>query len=147
MTIVVWDGKTLAADKQSTSQGLQRSATKIFREGDLLIAGCGSVPAVLEMKAWFLGGAKPEDFPDRWRTKDPDDAPADLLVVSRDGRCLRFEGSPYPIPVQEPYFAMGCGRAFAYGALLMGADSVRAVEIASELDAFCGNGVDTLAFD
>ena len=45
MTVIAWDGHTLAADKRSVSGGgIARTVTKIQRHGDCLIAmtDCGN---------------------------------------------------------------------------------------------------------
>jgi ATP-dependent protease HslVU (ClpYQ) peptidase subunit len=79
--------------------------------------------------------------------RNPDDVKATLVVIDRAGTLRRFENGPYPLTYHDEIFACGSGCDFAYGAMAMGADASRAVEVASEFDIYCGRGVDTLAFE
>lgn len=141
MSVVVWDGKTLAADKQASNGNLRRRGKKIWRHGDILIAGTGTLTDIEEMRDWILGGMDKEKFPAN------DKRDCTLVVVNRSGTLLRFEDSPFPLCYEEDVFAEGSGRDFAYGAMAMGADAAQAVEIASRYDISCGCGVDTLTFE
>lgn len=144
MSIIVWDGKTLAADKQATNSGLKHTCTKIFKIGGDLVGFSGDLGYIGGMKHWLEAGAEPQAFPDH--QKDKDDW-VGTLVVKPDGRILKYERCAYPIDFsQNKFMCIGSGRDFAYGALEMGADAVRAVEVASRYEAFCGLGVDTLTF-
>lgn len=49
-------------------------------------------------------------------------------------------------PVVKAFHAIGSGRGEALGAMAMGADARRAVEIASRLNVGCGLGVDVIRF-
>lgn len=52
MTIIAWDGKTLAADKRGTVAGMAYTVTKIHRLPDGLVAfdtGCGNGIDTLEL--------------------------------------------------------------------------------------------------
>lgn len=143
MSVIVWDGKTLAADKQASSGNLIRTQTKIFRHGDLLIGGAGTTTSVEALRNWVLGGCDPEKFP-----KLPTDAGhTDLWVINRNGVIRKFEDSPFPVSYDDKVFAEGSGRDFAYGAMAMGADAVTAVKVAIRYDKHCGGGIDVLTFD
>lgn len=48
--------------------------------------------------------------------------------------------------VWQLLFVLGI-RDYAYGALAMGADAVRAVEVACEYDNGCGMGIDVLTIE
>lgn len=50
MTVICWDGKTLAADKRATSVGLARTVTKVQRHGDVLLAMTGDWDVAAEMR-------------------------------------------------------------------------------------------------
>lgn len=140
MTVIAWDGKTLAADKLANYNGLKRVVTKIQRIDDLLVAASGNAWAANEAFAWVKRGRKPEEYPACQRDKDDW---ALLLVVERR-QILVYERSPYPTTIEEGVFAMGGGRDFALAAMHMGADARRAVEVASHFCPDCGLGVDTL---
>ena len=144
MSVIVWDGTKLAADRQATSGNLARTTTKIFRHGDILFGGAGTHTALEALREWVLDGCKKDKFP---KLPDLDNNVPHLWVINRNGTVLKFEDSPYPIAYHDKTFAEGSGRDFAYGALEMGADAVRAVEVAIKFDVHCGGGVDVLSFD
>lgn len=145
MSIIVWDGKTLAADKQTTNVNLKRPAPpKIFRRGDLMFAGVGQHQSVRALMEWASGGMLPATFPKDYMDSSGSTA---LWIINRNGTIGRLEDGPFVIIQDQPYFADGSGRDFAYGAMAMGADAVKAVEIACQYDIYCGGGIDTLTFD
>lgn len=144
MSIIVWDGKRLAADRQWTSGNLIRTTTKIWRYGDILMGGAGTFWWLEALRNWVLNGMVPAKFPE---LKCPTDSVPHFWVINRSGAVAKFEDSPYPLTCNDPFFAEGSGRDFAYGALEMGADAVRAVEIACKYDNMCGGGVDVLTFE
>lgn len=144
MSIIVWDGKTLAADKQATNAGLKAVVTKIFRVGDDLVGFSGDLAYIGGMKHWLETGAEPQNFPKHQEDKDDW---VGTLVIKPDGRVLKYERCAYPIDFsQNTVMCIGSGRDFAYGALAMGADAVKAVEVTCKYEAFCGIGIDTLTF-
>lgn len=139
MSVIAFDGRTLAADKRACIGTLIRTTTKIFRVGDALCAYAGDAAGGEEMLAWFRAGAKPADFPSGQRT----DEWSGLLVVRR-GEILKYERSPHPVRFEDKFFAIGCGRDFALAAMHLGHAARTAVEVAIALDSGCGNGIDTL---
>lgn len=141
MTVIAWDGQTLAADKRCSYGGMVCTVTKIFRIGNLLVAGAGDFPHVLAMVEWVRRGRDPADFPVAQGSKD-DWQP--LLVIEPGGKALIYERTPYPVHYEQDYMTLGSGREYARAALHMGADAVEAVRVASALDVNCGNGVDIL---
>lgn len=143
MTTVAWDGKTLAADKQATNNGLRATVTKIWRVGQLLVGGSGSPDFIGEMLHWIERGRELPLFPNTQRDKD-DWQP--ILVVEADGTLSVYERTPFPLRPEGDFHAMGSGRDFAMAAMHLGCDARRAVEVAIELDAGSGCGIDTLAF-
>lgn len=142
MTVIVWDGETLAADRQSSHQNLRRSVTKISKHGDLLIACSGTYTAAQAVKAWLVSGAEVEDFP--FARVDEHTA---VIAINKEGQILRFEDSPFPVVLNDKIIAEGTGRDFALGAMAMGADAAKAVEIACVYDIYSGGGIDRLKFD
>lgn len=143
MTTIAWDGRTLAADKQSTdSSGLMTTVTKIWRIDDYLFGATGSSPAIQEFKHWISNGADPKDFPSNIRPDTPWSVHA--IVISAEQGIRVFENSAFAFTVERTRHAMGSGRDFALGAMRCGKSAVQAVEIASEFDCGTGQGVDTL---
>lgn len=142
MTVIVWDGTTLAADKRGMTGGLTYRVTKIMRQGDTLIGISGHLGHGLAVADWLAGGRDPAKYP----AVEGDDR-SYVLVVHRDGLLERFEGSRYPIVVAERYHAIGGARDFAVAALYLGRNAHEAVAVACALSAECGDGIDTLTFE
>ena len=141
MSVIVWDGTTLAADKRACLGSLIMTTTKIFRSGDALAAYAGDADGGEEMLAWFGAGRDPEKFPASQREKDTWNG---LLVVLPDGNLWQYERTPYPVKFPPQRFAIGSGRDFALAAMHCGKTASEAVEVACVFDNGCGNGVDVL---
>jgi ATP-dependent protease HslVU (ClpYQ) peptidase subunit len=145
MTVIVWDGTTLAADRQCTvSSNFKTTLTKIFRltEGLIGFAGnCEQVPVLLQ---WFLDGCIPDLYPEYQADKD---TATECIVVLPDGKILLYDANHLPIYIEAPCFAIGSGAQFAMGAMRQGATAEEAVKIAIHYDVFCGNGITSLTFD
>lgn len=108
----------------------------------MLIAGAGIAHNIQAMLEWVTEfDCDKEKFP----KLDEDDVI--LWVVNKNGTMAKFENSPYPITYHDEKWADGSGRDFAYGAMAMGANAARAVEVASQYDAFCGHGVESVSFE
>lgn len=145
MSIVVWDGLTLAADRQSNNGNLGRdTATKIWKSGDILLAGVGQMQALMAIKNWIECGAQPKEFPKEYMDRTENTC---MWVINRNGNIARIEDGPFFVKQNTLTFADGSGRDFAYGAMEMGADAVEAAEIACKYDIYCGGGIDRLTFD
>lgn len=140
MTIIVWDGQTLAADKRAECNGLARTVTKIRRVRGHLVGTSGNAARGVELVAWFERGADPATWP---KYQENDDF-VDMLVITPDGKVLKYERSAYPIHFEDKQFAMGSGRDYAMAVLSLGFYARRAVEVACEHATDCGNGIDTL---
>lgn len=148
MTVIAWDGKTLAADRRATLGTLIREKRKVFRAhspqwGIVLAAYAGDADAGEEVLEWFKNGAIPKDFPPLQRDKD---SWAGLLIVMPDGHLWKYERSPQPLEFPPQHFALGSGRDFALMAMHLGKTAAEAVELTSLFDSGCGNGVDTLSY-
>lgn len=139
MTVIAWDGRTLAADKRASLGTLIRTTTKIFRFGGALLSYCGETGMGEELVAWFKAGAVPKDYPER---QSADDA-STLLVIDASG-IRTYERSPFPARIEDRTFAIGSGRDFALAAMHLGKTAAEAVAVAIALDSGCGNGIDTL---
>ncbi len=143
MTVLAWDGKTLAADKRGTTYGLNFTCTKLFRVGpDMLVGVHGELCRGLELVDWVRSGKDPQRHP----KQDKDDATY-LLIIHRGGRIERIESNGYGVTVEEKQFAEGSGRDFAIAGMHLGLNAAEAVALAAKFTSSCGNGVDTLCFD
>lgn len=144
MTVIAWDGKTLAADKMSADEWTVRTVTKIRRvRGGMAL--CGSVGDADRGRAlihWFDKGG---EFPATLARADA--LVATLLVVHRDGTVEMYQREPHPIVLDSRPVALGSGADAAMAAMLCGRDAATAVRIASTVCRGVGCGVDTLSFE
>jgi len=141
MTVIAWDGFTLAADKRNTTAGVASTVTKIFRVEKELVALHGAAAHALELLEWFKRGALPSTFP-----SFREDERGFICVIGVNGKVRIYEG-PYPMPHEDPLFACGAGRDFALAAMALGHTAAEAVAVACQFDVNCGNGIDTLTLN
>lgn len=145
MSVVAWDGLTLAADKRAVIGSLYRKTTKIFRLNDCLVGYAGDTDKAEELKAWWAAGAAPKEFPESCR--DDSRSWASLLVISK-GDLLHYQRTPYPVRYDKyQAMAIGSGRDFALAAMHLGKSAAEAVDVACALDSGCGDGVDILTLE
>lgn len=135
MTVIAWDGKTLAADKRETICGIGKTVTKIFKVGNELVTASGGAPHALELIEWFKRGALPSTFPDHKNNER-----GWLYVVGEDGLVRSYDG-PYPSKYEDKLFACGSGRDYALAAMYLGHTAEEAVAVACHFDINCGNGM------
>ena len=143
MTVVAWDGVTLAADKRMTYGGHVNTVTKIHRVGDYIIGFTGSTKHIGAFRRWAENGMDRDKFP---TAPNVDDA-VYAIAVRTDGTVWRFEGTPDPMQIEDQSVAAGSGRDYARAAMHLGKTAREAVEIACLFDENCGNGIDTLTLD
>jgi hypothetical protein len=143
MTVIVWDGTTMVADRLARAGDHIRTCTKIAKWNGHLMAGAGNLSLCLEMMDWFRHGADPKRFPDRQKTDDC----VDFWVVCPDRSLLKWDEGPEPMRFDDMTFTDGSGCAYAAGAMAMGATAVQAVLITCDLTAGCGKGYDSLTLD
>lgn len=151
MTVIVWNGEVLAADKMSTDGGQKRAVTKIYRTTDgSLVAFTGDWDNAQTMLVWVNNGFDPDKFPEFQKSND---LWVGVLRITPDGRCLKYSRSPHPMDYTEDVkrlgvYAMGSGRDYAYGAFGAGVKlSELAVEITSRYCEGCGLGFDWAKLD
>lgn len=143
MSIIAWDGTTLAADKRMVNYSVISTVTKVFRVGDDILVGFTGLAAQMgRYLAWMRAGFDPATYP----VQDKDDT-CYALVVHRSGRVMHYGATGYPVLGEDARHAAGSGRDFALAAMYLGCDAVRAVEITTHFCCDCGNGIDTLTFD
>jgi ATP-dependent protease HslVU (ClpYQ) peptidase subunit len=139
MSIVVWDGKTLAADKQGTVGDLRLKTTKIAKLSTGEILGwVGAVEHGLALVNWYANGCKIEEWPETQKGEE-----WGKLIVITKGKAYEYEQLPIRQLVQSVPAAWGSGRDFALGALAMGADAIGAVKVACKFSTSCGMGIDS----
>ena len=144
MSVLVWDGTTLAADRQCTIGTLKLKYKKIFCGEDFICGFVGDTDFGEAMVDWYFQGRKKDDFP---KSIDSSATATMIIILEKTKEILLFSKSPYPGTYQPQSMAIGSGGDFAMGALSCGKNAIEAVEIACQLDAHCGNGVDFLRFN
>lgn len=141
MTIVAFDGKTLAADSLVTQAGARiGNMRKIVRAPDGSLAGAaGGIGPAAAFLAWAAGG-----FPKRrpWQACEVDEFEG--IVIRPDGRVEAFDELLMPALIEARVHAIGSGWKFALGAMDAGASARRAVLIAMRRDPDCGGRPQTL---
>lgn len=144
MTVIAWDGKTLAADKMAVNFGYGGIVTKIRRAPDgALLAYSGTYDVGIALAEWYCDGADKKAYPDN---KDGNDCRSFLMVIKPTGEIYRYEREPIALRFYDKFAAMGSGRDYALAAMHLGRTAVEAVALACELDVNCGKGIDTLTF-
>ena len=126
MTVVAFDGLTLAADTMAENAGMRARVSKIRRVGGALLSFTGVLDYGLMMCNWYEAGADVEKWP---KFQETDEYWTRLIVVDHEGLKV-YERQPAAQRFAEPYMAFGSGRDFAMGAMAMGATAVQAVECA-----------------
>lgn len=140
MSTVAWDGKTLAADKQSHQGDLRRVCTKIHQCKDGTVIGfVGETSAGQIMTEWYMDG---EDFSKYPASQKDDKLNCYLIVAKKNNPVYVYSYLPIGMPEPEGIAAWGSGRDFALGAMAMGANATQAVKVASQFDINTGMGVD-----
>jgi 20S proteasome alpha/beta subunit len=146
MTVVAWDGKTLACDSQ-------------ISDGSFNVA---NVKKIKKVDGWLIGGAGDLDlntlFLDTFTPK-PILLGKHIQPLTVSGRNEDFEGiiiSPKKIVYyletsgivtklgKVPFMAIGCGTSIAMTALDLGADARTAVKLAIKYRQGCGGKIHTL---
>lgn len=144
MTTIAWDGKTLAADKMGNQDGSILIVTKIRKIGKYLAGSSGTMSSCMALMKWIEDGGAPDKWPECQKDKE---LCSPLIIITQDKKIFRYDTTPIPYEINQDFYAFGGGRDFATGAMEVGADAKRAIEVASKWDACTGCGVDTLTFD
>jgi len=139
MTIIAWDGKSLAVDRMSISGEFCSETFKSRRIDDnTVMAICGQYDIGLALMDWWENG----NIPEKWPEAAKRESSSNCLIVVRHGVCYEFETLPIIQKVLAPYMAWGSGRDFAIGAMAMGATAKEAAEVAIKHCISCGFGID-----
>lgn len=135
MTTIVCTRSSIFADKRSTGGHIMR-VTKLFRVNGSIIGIAGNIEQALRFVEWR-------------RTPEAKPAFADnsnfaALELTADGGIIWWGAEMVGIPVEDEYFAIGSGSAYALGALAMGASPKDAIKIASRWDEATGSEVQSM---
>lgn len=145
MTTIAWDGKTLAGDRQVTSNSSRvTEVTKIAKRKDgALVGACGETCTASAFIRWFLDdeqGPKPE-----LKTHTPE-CNAGAIVIRPNGKAEAHDQFGWH-PIETKYYAMGSGDAFAIMAMRLGQSATKAVKLASEFDVYTNSKVNSVSLE
>lgn len=134
MTVIAFDGETLAADRRHTTSGdiLLEPREKLRKSSLGAVAACGLVSsrdadiALLEAVASGV--------------RDNLEYDGSAMVMLTSGQCFIVQGKS-ALWIQKPA-ALGSGYEVALGAMAAGKTAEEAVHIACQLVVSCGDGVD-----
>ncbi len=142
MSVVAWDGKILAADKQQTKDDFKFRGKKIIIKDNKAVGTVGNCSLAKNFANWIFNGADPESFEEA--AEEGDYVEALYVEISEGVPVVLLFNNIYPTPlvIEEPFFAIGSGADVAMGALTIGCNAEEAVLAASQHIASCGMGVD-----
>lgn len=140
MTTLVYRDGILAADRIMLQGSIKCAEfSKIAKAPNGAIGGAaGDLKGVRKFLDWIQAGAT---------GVPPVSSKAEGYVIFTSERLFSWDGVPTLTEVFAPFLAVGSGWEVALGALAMGADARRAVEIAAQFDANSGGGIDILTLE
>jgi len=139
MTVLAWDGRILACDRQTTVGEMKVETQKLVLLPELrtAMACAGDAGRCRGFAHWVANGRNADDFPS-WQT---DIATAVDVLMVVDGVPYIYNMAPFAIAVLSQFLALGSGSDIAVGAMAMGANAVEAVQITNRISPHCGMGV------
>lgn len=135
----------MASDSQLTGDNVVDIRMKKIKLIDGYLVGvAGQAGVIQEFFKWFTENSKnwPLRIPENLK-QDEDDYPVFAMVVKN--KIWRIDGVGYPYEVTGAYTAIGSGRQIALGAMAMGADAKKAVQIAIKHDIYSSGPIKTIA--
>lgn len=144
MSVIVWDGKSIAADRMAVNGDLTRREQKLVQMGQFIYGFTGDVTKGRALIKWHQNG----QYENEWPACQTEESWSRLIVIERIVPGMIKIGTYEEIPVylplheEERFFAWGSGAHFAFGALEMGATARQAVEATCRRCTGCGFGVD-----
>lgn len=130
MSVIAWDGQTLAADTCCAYGNIVRNESKIFFCKEGVWMGCvGNYEDGYKVKEWLEGKeAKPKELKN-----------STCLIIrkSKIGKPVAtlLEEGMQEIPLSSTPFAIGSGKDMAMGAMLAGYNARAAVELVTPYHA------------
>ncbi len=139
MTVIAWDGKTLAGDCCATYGSVRLTVKTKIQEVDGFLIGCsGCEPATQAFVAWFAAGCQKSKWPAAEWMND-----LHALAIDPAGRAYAYWTCWMP-SLQRGKIAIGSGYAVALSAMELGAGAKEAVRLASRIADGCAPPVRTL---
>ena len=137
MTTVVCTRRMMATDKRATFDGSASfTVTKMFKIRGSIFGVCGNLEHAMQFIAWRR---KPGDKPILI------DSNFEALELTAKGEILWWGSGLTAVPIEDEFYAVGTGAAYATGALEMGAKPVEAIQIAAKHDPSTSPEVQTMS--
>lgn len=140
MSIIVWDGKIVAADSYANDGHTVREVEKLWQYGNVVIGGVGLISDIYAMKDWVFKGRKPDGFPSV-------SSQSTFVYVTPARGLIRYTNKPAGIIHGFKACAFGSASDFAYGAMALASnlgldiDAKQIVEAAAKYSADTGGSV------
>ncbi len=122
MTIVVYDGIHIAADKQLHNGFVKSSINKLWHCGDSVYGFAGSLSAVGAFKHWVHNGKDVDNFPAVVDTNKGIELY--VIEVKKDGTCWLYENCQYPTLMTDYPVVIGAEAAMFAVRVLYAAPSL-----------------------
>ena len=141
MTTIAYRDKIIAADSRAYSGdkhpiGYKQKIHKLD-DGSLVGASSNKVGETDRFVALYKKLGVEGDY--------EKDTGVQAIVVKPNGEVFYFCDNQYfSGPISGEYIAIGSGEKYAYAAMLMGADAIKAIEISIECDVWSGGEVRSL---
>ena len=124
MTVIAFDGVTLASDSQMTDDCGVTSCSKIFTIGkDCLFGGAGMAGYVALVRDWLMAGAPAKSRPDCSKYEGAWFGG----IIIKGGKCLALDSFLSAIPITAKFYAVGSGAAQANALMSTGMTAPQAV--------------------
>lgn len=134
MTTIAYDTKTVACDSQVTIGNTPMKMSKVIHCEDGTILFCaGTVSEWQSFVRWWIHDRTPSNFPD---AKD-----ITIIIVHPSGTVEVVDDGFSVLDITGQRYAAGSGSDLALGAMAMGADAAKAVEVAKLYDTSTGGEV------
>lgn len=145
MTTIVVTPTMMVADTMVSfeERGIFYPTQKIFRINGELVGARGHSGNCLRMLEWAKSGWTMSSRPKFEKVEEDDNDSeglydTDVLIVNKQGIFYFCPEYPQPEEILFPFFAVGSGGKCAMGAMKAGADPIKAVQIAAEVDLWTG---------
>ena len=143
MTTIVFDGKTLASDSQTTNGSTVASlkSKKIFKLNKnkkyKLVGFCGCVVNSKKMLSWFKGEI--EEY--------PVGVDSVAMAITHKNKIHIYYDEPEYIVHEYKTASIGSGSDFANAAMMAGASAKESVKVAIKMDIYSGGRIQTIDVD
>ena len=138
MTTIATDGKTLAADRQITQEGtLAGQVCKVSKLNDGSVFGLAGSPFDIDyFKQWYNDGQEPNTL-----SLEGD---SEAIHLAPDGTITIYNERGKSFKPDDRFQAIGSGAQFALAAMYAGKTPAEAVEIATWLDLYSSEPIDSM---